>query len=97
AADNEDRVFSFSWRQGERHVDPDGYVYPAASSDLQAAADQAVSIIRRRAGRPDMTAVFNWIPHIFYNYLALVDYLGRPLPAEFAVSPSDHTVLAWQR
>ncbi len=97
AADNDDRVFSFSWRQGEVHVDPDGYTYPPRSHDNEAAGDQAVSIMRQRAGRPDITIISGWAPHIVYNYLALVEYLDQALPVEFAASPSDHNTLAWQR
>src|SRR5690349_12826625 len=49
AADHADKFWTFSWRKGDSLSQ-----YPElnnASSDLQAAANQAVDILRRRAGR----------------------------------------------
>jgi hypothetical protein len=97
AADNENRVVSFSWRAGEQHEDPDGLVYPIAASDQDAAAHEAVSIMRRLANRPDIQPISAWIPHILYTHLPLVEYLNEPLPAEFTVSPTDKVRIAWQR
>lgn len=95
ASDNEDRVASFSWRAGETYEDG-GITYHPAATDLQAAANQAVAIIRRRAGRPDIPLISTWIPHILYSHLALIEHLDQPLPADFAVSPADQPRLAWQ-
>src|SRR5688572_17618936 len=60
AADNADRWFSFSWHRGEVHVGPDGYVYPAASTEIDAASYQAISIIRHRGQRPDIAPLPGW-------------------------------------
>lgn len=97
AADNENRVVSFSWRAGEVHEDPDGFVYPIAPSDNDAAAHQAVSIMRRLANRPDITPITGWTPHVLYTHLPLLEHLNESLPAEFTASPNDAPRLAWQR
>jgi hypothetical protein len=97
AADNEDRIISFSWRGGVSHTDRTGYVFPTAVFDSEAAGHQAVAIIRWYADRRDITAITGWLPHILYSHLPLIEYLEHPLPAEFTVSPHDLNRLAWQR
>jgi hypothetical protein len=91
-ADSADRVATFSWRAGVNY----GFG-GVAPSDMQAAANQAIDIIRRRAGRTELQPLSSWVPHLLYNHLVLVDYLGQELPARWAVSPGDVTRIAWQR
>ncbi len=91
AADNDDLMWGFSWRQG---VD---YGFGgAASDDAQAAANQAVDIIRRRAGRTDIAPITGWLPNIGYSQLVLVDYLDGELPSRMMVSSADRKRLLWQ-
>lgn len=97
AADNEDRIVSFSWRAGPGRADRTGYFFASASSDVQAAANQAVAIMRWHANRTDITAINGWIPHILFSHLPLIEHLEHALPAEFTVSPHDLNRLAWQR
>ncbi len=95
AADYQDRIFAFTWKRDVK--------YPAslpglqlASSDLQAAANQAVDIIRRRAERPDLQQISGWIPHVLYTHLVVQDYLASRLPEKMVVCPEDRHRLLWQ-
>jgi hypothetical protein len=95
ATDNENRVFSFSWTPGPHSCG--GFVFPNAGTHAEAAADQAICIIRERGNRPDITTVRGWIPHVLYSHLALNDYLADPLPSPVLASPGDAPRIAWQR
>jgi hypothetical protein len=98
AADNEDRIATFTWRAGApARRDRTGYTFPIAATDSQAGADQAVAIMRWYADRRDITQITGWIAHIFYSHLALIEHMEHRLPAEFVVSPHDLNRLAWQR
>jgi Tfp pilus assembly protein PilE len=95
AADNDNRVWTFTWRAGDNlshYPDLNG-----ATSDNQAAANQAVDILRRRAGRLDIAPITGWVPNILYSHLVLNDYLDQPLPTKTIASPEDVNRLAWQR
>ncbi|MFG0283251.1 MAG: hypothetical protein ACF8R7_02420 [Phycisphaerales bacterium JB039] len=94
AADNADRYWNFSWTAG---ATPSAYPdLQTASTDLIAAANQAIDILRRR-GRPDMPRPIAWIPHVLYSHLPLIDYLDRDIPDFNFVSPADANRLAWAR
>lgn len=95
ASDNADRVFTFSWAPGPHTCN--GYTFPVATTFNDAAADQAVCILRRRTGRTDFLVTRGWIPHVFYNTLVLLDYLGEDLPSPMVASPGDGVRLSWQR
>jgi hypothetical protein len=87
AADSADQVCMFSWRAGQSYSQ-----YPDlnnAPTDNQAAANQAVDILRRRGGRLDIGPFFAWIPHISYSNLVLADYLGSGVPLQIAICPED--------
>lgn len=90
ATDFQDRNPTFSWR-----IDQPENPFGSPGSLLQAAADQAVSIINERGGR-DLTRISGWIPHVLYSHLVLQDYLASRLPEKLVVSPSDTHRLAWQ-
>lgn len=92
SADSADRVPTFSWRAGVNY----GFGGVAAT-DIMAAGNQAIDIIRRRGSRPELQPIQSWIPHLLYNHLVLIDYLGQDLPARWSVSPGDTTRVAWQR
>jgi len=101
ATDFQDRIASFSWRGSE--ISPSAYSkYPdlnGATEDLQAAAYQAVDIMRRRTGREKDSAppITSWIPHILYSHLVLGDYMAARLPEKVVVSPEDRHRLNWQK
>ncbi|HYE03298.1 MAG TPA: hypothetical protein VD963_08680 [Phycisphaerales bacterium] len=96
AADNQGFVWGYTWdrfTQASQWPDLNNH----GGSDLQAAANQAVDIIRRLSGRTPATApaIFSWVPHLLYAHLPLIDHLGEELPARWAISPADSQRLLW--
>ncbi len=96
SADFNDRIASFTWKPNEVY-DPE---LGAAGTSVQAAANQAVSIIRNRADRGNGSSnpigqINNWIPHILYSHLILLDYMEHSLPAEMVVDPGDKVRQVW--
>ncbi len=94
AADFEDKIWSFTWRAQDQlstYGDLNGH-----GTDLAAAADQAVDILRRRADREDIPPIGGWIPHVLYSHLVLNDYLAQRLPEKMVVSVGDRNRLNWQ-
>lgn len=90
AVDNKDRIYSFSWRDGYIAGEAAGSVSIANNGgDLDAAANQAAYIIRRRGLSPTFTKPTSWIPHVLYNHLVLVDYLAGRLPEPALACPED--------
>lgn len=95
-ADYAERFWSFSWRPNNIPLDADPDLRAnGLSSDLSAAASQAIQILRRRAGRTDIPVITAWIPHILYSHLVLAEHMNAELPARFAVSPGDRNRLLW--
>lgn len=92
ATDFTDRIASFTW---QANVDY-GTGLGAATSDNLAAVNQAVDIIRRRAEDPTFPVPTNWIPHVRYSHLVLMDYLAARLPEKMVACPSDKNLLQWQ-
>ena len=88
-----DLIYSFSWKAGS-HESPDA-VLNNAPNDLIAGAYQAVDILRRRAERPDIQPLTNWIPHIFHTHLVVVDFLSAKLPDFEMMCPEDRFRRAW--
>jgi prepilin-type N-terminal cleavage/methylation domain-containing protein len=100
ATDFKDNIASFTWgpgvhRAAELNAD-DGYVFPQAGTWNDAAADQAVAIMRFRAERMDISSIRGWIPHVLYLHLVLNDYLQQRLPEPMVVCPEDRVRLQWQ-
>ncbi|MBL8763162.1 MAG: type II secretion system protein [Phycisphaerae bacterium] len=93
-ADFQDRWWNFSWRKGSALSE--WSELNGAGNDLQAAANQAVDIIRRRAAWPDFPVQNGWIPHILYSHLTVMDYMEARLPSQVAVDPADKLRYLWQ-
>ena len=91
AADNDDRMWAFSWQAGVNY----GFG-GIASTSYEAAANQAVEIIRRRANRPDLAPIAGWFPNVTGSHLVLLDYLGTAQPERFVAGPEDWQRLLWQ-
>lgn len=96
SSDFQDRIFAFTWgvnTVGQTdYPDLDGpYNFPT-----EAAAAQAVDILRRRAGREDIPKINNWIPHVYYTHLVINDFLSQQLPEKMVVCPEDKPRLDWQ-
>jgi len=103
SADFEDRVRSFTWHlnKWDRNTWPD--LRPTNGDtftfDVDAAAMQAIDIIRRRTARDTTFPKIGnpgWIPHILYTHLVLNDYLAQRLPEKMVVCPEDSFRLKWQ-
>jgi len=95
SADYHDRIWAFTWRAGNDLPTQDPGLKSAAT-DLEAAVNQAVDILRRRADRPNFPKPTNWIPHVLYTHLVLQDYLAQRLPEQMVVDPADRHRLNWQ-
>jgi prepilin-type N-terminal cleavage/methylation domain-containing protein len=94
AVDFHDRLFSFTWKRGRSYSQ--WAELNNAGTDIAAAANQAVDILRRRADREDIGPISSWIPHVFYSHLVLQDYLASRLPEPLVTCPDDRARLQWQ-
>jgi prepilin-type N-terminal cleavage/methylation domain-containing protein len=99
ATDYKDRIPSFNWRGSP--TKPASFSefgdLNGATTDIQAAADQAVDVIRRRTGRTNFPKITGWIPHILYNHLTMMDYLASRLPEKIMACPEDRHRQNWQK
>ena len=97
ATDFEDLLFGYTWKVGVLNQGQELDIV-RGDNDVAAAAAQAVEIIRRRAGRLDLTTgeVGAWIPHVLYSHLVLLDYMGSRMPEPIVASPADRVRLNWQ-
>ncbi len=95
ATDFKDRIAGFNWRAGQNLSQ--WAPLNGAGDDIQAAANQAVDIIRRRTGRDTFPKITGWIPHILYSHLVMVDYLAARLPERILACPEDRNRLNWQK
>jgi prepilin-type N-terminal cleavage/methylation domain-containing protein len=102
SADYQDRLFAFTWRANSNNgVDTTDPAYAGLSNhgnDLDAAADQAVYIFRKRGDRmsPLFPQIRGWIPHVLYTHLVLQDYLAARIPEKMVICPEDKARLMWQ-
>jgi prepilin-type N-terminal cleavage/methylation domain-containing protein len=91
STDFQEREASFTWRAG---VD---YGFGGvAGTDVQAAANQATDIIRRRTDRTDIQTPATWTPFVLYSHLVLNDFLQQRLPEPMVCCAEDATRLRWQ-
>ncbi len=93
ASDNADKAPGYSWKKGDMSSGFADLRNPP--TDLDAAAYQAVDIIRRRSGIVNFPKTAGWVPHIQHVHLPLADYLNAPLPLSFAASAEDRNLLKW--
>src|SRR5262245_6069119 len=68
AADYQDRIWNFTWVANQGTYARTSVMHPTSYADLQwadnddeAAVEQAIDILRRRADRPDMPKIAAWI------------------------------------
>ncbi len=97
ATDFKDRIQGFNWRTNDKKSDYTDL--NAHTDDVNAAAHQAVDIIRRRTGRDatSIPVINGWIPHILYNHLVALDYLASRLPEKIVACPEDRNRQNWQK
>lgn len=92
-ADNADLAPGFSWKKG---ANPSTFAdLKTSNTDIEAAANQFVDIVRRRSNFPAFPKLVGFTPHFSYVHVMLADYLNTPLPLGFGVSPEDKTLLKW--
>lgn len=98
AGDNQNRLFSYTWRAGETYVMPDGRAR-ITIDDRQAAAFQNQEILMRRTGRINGDfRIVNFgsrLPHFRFTHLVLMDYLGQAADTQAYIDPNDGKQLAW--
>jgi prepilin-type N-terminal cleavage/methylation domain-containing protein len=104
AADNDDRLFAYSWGRGKWKVTTTGEGQTqeiSANDDVGGEGLQNTDILRRRTGRfkgtPAEIKVFQSL--LFsrrYSHLVLFDYLTVQLPEPIAASAFDRNLLEWQ-
>ncbi len=93
STDFKDRFPGFTWTAGT--VTPGNrapgtpIVIPATTDDLNAAGIQARDIMRRYSKPQNNTVAgfIDWIPHIRYSHLPLVEYLAQRLPEPMLACP----------
>lgn len=81
-------MWALNWKKGMYSpVNPN----QSYSTDIQAQADQAATILRRLANLSPTSypTPFGWISPISYSLTALMDYVNMPIPASYLVCPED--------
>ncbi len=94
SADYQDRIWAFTWRKNKAYSQYANL--NNAPTVQQAAANQAVDVLRRRADREDITPITAWVAWPQYSHLVLQDYLASRLPERLVVCPDDRHRLLWQ-
>jgi hypothetical protein len=100
-ADNGDRYWTFSWQKAKFDGEKLPSEYPDLQgrngTDLEAAAAQAIDMLRRKSGREDIQYITSWVCHVYYSHLPLLDYLDQEAPALWSVCPADRMRLMWAK
>lgn len=104
AADFRDRFAVFTWSASRdkplklsEWEDLNGAVTP-----IEAAAAQALDILRRRTGRVELDGRIelefprSWQPYLRHHPLVMLDYLASRLPEKILACPEDKPLIAWQ-
>ncbi len=95
AADNDDKFWTFSWQGGETY-NTKWSDLKSGTDDVEAAANQAVVILRDHAGRLDMPKISpGWYSFLLYSHLPLQTYAGSSFPDRLFVSSGDRARLLW--
>lgn len=100
AGDSDDRIFSFTWREGGQYTMLHNGKVKTPGNDTIAAAWQAQNILQRATGRiggdARITAPQQRLMHRRYSHLVLLDYLTDRQPEPIAASPFDKNLIDWQ-
>jgi len=100
AADNDDRVFTFTWRGGEPYIDMSTGNERISEDDQEAASRQVLNILRRHtgriSGRGKILVPSTRLMHRRYSHLVLADYLGGNIVDPMWADPADANQLRWQ-
>ena len=100
AQDNDDRIFSFTWRAGVPYINLATGKMKTSFSDTQAAARQVQNILHRATGRlngPGKILIpSSRLVHRRYTHLVLADYLGGIVSSPIWADPADANLIRWQ-
>jgi len=110
AAENADRLFTFSWRPGEVPVTPNADLAIACANlspnsptaDLRAGTLQQLDLVARSIDSVWLApvpsnAAQNHIPHVLYSHLPLQFYMGESFPSEVFISKADAARNYWMK
>ena len=100
AQDNDNRIFSFTWRGGEKYISLKNGKEKTALNDQIAAAWQTQNILQRATGRilgsGAILAPEFRLMHRRYSHLVLADYMGGNVSDPMWADPADASLLHWQ-
>jgi len=100
AADNSDRIFSYTWRGGVEYMIPGVNNPKSGDDDAEASAFQNMDILVRATGRATgdnrVIKFRGRLPHRRYSHLVLLDFLTDVQPEPIAASPFDKNLIEWQ-
>lgn len=98
--DNDDRIFTFTWRAGVPYIDLGNGKMITSSNDQEAASRQVQNILYRATGRLTGRYRINnpstRLMHRRYSHLVLADYLGGNVTDPMWADPADANQLSWQ-
>ncbi|MEQ9206278.1 MAG: type II secretion system protein [Phycisphaerales bacterium] len=100
AQDNDNRIYSFTWRADILYPNLANDNYISSSSDQVAAARQAQNILQRATGRihgkGKILSPYARLPYRRYTHLVLADYMGGNVNDPMWADPADDNLLKWQ-
>lgn len=100
AVDNDDRIFTFTWKAGELYFYQPSGSYRSWSTDQEAGAKQLQDILLTHTGRFDgpgrILAAHDLLSNRRYSHLVLADYMGGLVSNSIWADPSDANLLGWQ-
>jgi len=100
AGDHNDSIFSYTWKVDESYRELSSGNEHLMTSNMEAAAFQAMNILQRSTGRLQGTASFKapspQLMHLRYSHLVLMDWLTDRQPEPIAASPFDKNLIDWQ-
>ncbi len=98
AADNSDRIFSYSWKPGVDYKLPNGAI-KNGKNYTESSQFQNQEILMRVTGRQSpptqIRADTNRLPHRRFSHIVLLDYLTSNQPEPIAASPFDRNLIQW--
>ncbi|GIK18358.1 MAG: prepilin-type N-terminal cleavage/methylation domain-containing protein [Leptolyngbya sp. PLA2] len=94
SVDFQNRIGTYSWTRTE--CPSEWADLRTAGNDVQAAMNQAVDILRRRAHREDIPKLTDRLPHRRFTHLVIMDYMSSQMPERIAACPEDKGLIAWQ-
>ena len=100
ALGNDDRIFSFTWREGESYPNLFRGNEQIPNSNQEAAAYQVQNILQRATGRITgqgrILQPTSRLMYRRYSHLPLADYLGGNVSDPMWADPADANLLNWQ-